>query len=279
MEKKSRFANRCSLFVSRLVIGTVLAEFATVGIITSPSQAASLALSEATVEFSNFSSSPLDTLASTSANTFAAAEPDSSAVAVAEAEALFVVEPPSAFNSTLSAVVGEGSNYSGLAESQAQIVGNFFVEANQSFAFDFTADFNLSTSVDEPTVESASATGDLGFFLVDTNEQTNIYDFFVVSGNLTTPGTNDFIYSKKSDNLTLSLNSYADDFEGPQESITVSVDGSLERSFDQPTAVTLIEAKVNQTSVPVPETESAIALLLFLGFMGNRYAAQKKHWQ
>lgn len=271
-----RFNSRFLLLVPRLVIGSALAELAVLTITACASHAATLASSQATLEFSNFSTSLQETQTLIEANTRANEELGSSTIANAQAEAYVIDELASSFNSSLSQATGEGSSYLGLAESQAEVIGNFFVEAGQTFSFDFTANFDLNTAIDDSAFENANASGDLAFFLVDTQQPSNIYDYFVISGNLTTPGNNDFLESESSDRLAFNVNSYQTDLAGTEELVSADVEGLLESHFEQPTSITLIKSTANYASVPVPESENAITLLLFLGFMGVSYTARKK---
>ncbi len=276
MQGKLRFNSHFLLLAPRLVAGSALAELAVLTIATCSSHAATLASSQATLEFSNFNTNPLSTQTLVEANTSTNAEPGSSTIAEAQAEAYFIEELASSFNSSLSQTAGEGSNYLGIAESQAEVIGNFFIEAGQTFSFDFTANFDLNTSIDDSSFENASASGDLAFFLVDTQQPSNIYDYFIISGNLTTPGNNDFLNSQSSENLTFNINSSQTDFAGTEEFGSSAVEGLLESYFEQPTSITLIKSTANYASVPVPESNNTISLLLFLGFMGVRYRAWKK---
>lgn len=276
MPGKLRFNSRLSLLVPCLLASSALAECAVLTMTATSSHAATLASSQATLEFNNFSTNSLDIQTLTEANTSAIAESGSSTIANSQAEAYFIDELASSFNSSLSQAAGEGRNYLGLAESQTEVIGNFFVEAGQTFSFDFTANFDLNTSIDDPSFENANASGDLAFFLVDTHQPSNIYDYFVISGNLTTPGNDDFLNSQSSEHLVFNVNSSQTDFAGTQEFALTAVEGLLERDFEQPTSITLIQSTANSASVPVPESESTFGLLLFLGFMGARYRASKK---
>lgn len=272
---KFRFAKSFLLLVTPLVTGSALAEIA-VCIAASPSQAASLALSQTSLEFNNFSLSPVAVQTSTNTDTLAIAGTGSSTTADAQAEATFVVAPPSAFNSSLSKAVGQGSSYLGLAQSGAQVVGNFFIEAGQTFSFDFAAALNITTSIDNPSSEGASATGILLFFLTNSTP-TTIYDFLVLSGNLISPGENDVPDLRKSNNITLNESSFATTLSGTQAVALASIKGSLLRRFESSTSLKLIEVKANQVRVQTPEPDNKLALLFFLGFISVSYKVRTKY--
>lgn len=279
MQNKLGCAKGFLLLVTQLAAGSVLAEIA-VGIFASPSQAASLALSQASIEFNNFSHQPLSVQTLTDTNTLAIAPDGSSTNALATAEATFVNNPVFAYNSSLSTAAGEGTNYLGLAKSESQVIGNFSLEPGQTFSFDFAANLNLHTSIDDVTTEIASSYGELKFFLVDSKEPTTIYDSFVVSGKLTTPGDNDFLNFQNGDSITFNQNPFTA-FGGTQEDASTSFSGGLKHSFDNSTSVTLIETKTTQAGVQagvqaVPEEANALASLLLFGFMGFQYT-RKKH--
>lgn len=213
--KNLGFAKRFLLLFAHVSVGSVLAEAAVITAL--PSHAASLGSSQATLDFSNFSQSPLSTPTSTL---------------------------------PLGEVVEAGSASSGLVTNEVQPVGNFFVEAGESLSFDFQANFALTTSVDNLTTETANAQEAVGFFLVDSVTPSTIYDSFIVYGNLTTPGTNDVINLRKSDNVKFGGSS-STDFEGTQEAASISGNGSLNRSFTDPTSLTLVQVGGDSSSIPV----------------------------
>lgn len=235
-----KLTNRFLSFVTHLAASSVLAKIA-VGIVALPSQAASLGFSQATLNFNGFSHAPQ---ASQSIATDAA--------------------------------VNASSNYSGIEPNQAQVIGNFLVEEGQDFSFGFNANLGLQTSVDDLATETATTKGSVGFFLVDTANPQVIYDHFVVFGNLTTPGTKDYLSFNKSDSVTVTGGSNTD-FEEPQELAAINAFGSYKRNFANSTSVTLIEANnSDKGSVAVPEATNTLGSLLFLGLTTMMYQARKK---
>ncbi len=249
----------------------------TLGLSTSPSLAATLASSEATVNISNFSSNPLDvlTLADTDTNTFAS---NGSVTADADAVATFIQNPSSAANSSFSITNGDGNDYFGSAKSQAAVIGyNFFVNSGETFSFDFVADLNLKSSIDNPQFEAANAVGSIVLELYDTTNQDNwiVLDSFTILGSLASSGNNDYLSYDASNNITLSNSSSSDtSFRGNREMADVSIEGSLSRTFENLTYLSLVEVKTNEASVSVPEPSTILGLVL--GIIGIGYRITNK---
>ncbi len=245
-----------------LVVTTPILASSVVSI--SPSRAATFAYSQGEVLFSEFSQSPsnvavdIDTLSITEG---------SMVQAIAQAEAIFLIEPAVAFNSSLSKTLGESQDYLGIAESEASVIGNFDIDANTNFSFDFISNLELATSIDNPPKESARASGDISFALVDA-QNNDVLEFFDLVGNIATEGDDDFVALQKSDNVFLSETFGAPGFGGLQEFLAVSIEGSLERYFADETTVALVEVKRNRAEVKVPEPSSTLALLLASGIVG-----------
>ncbi|GAB1541079.1 hypothetical protein NUACC21_37490 [Scytonema sp. NUACC21] len=230
-----------------------------------PSQAATFATSQGALEFTNFSQIPVNIGTETDTNTVAIAK-DGRVQAIAQAYALFTTTPPEAFNLSFSGASGDGKDYLGLAESKAQVIGEFSVDTNQTLSFDFLANLEMETSIDNSPVENATARGDISFFLIDAASD-RILDFFSLSGNLITEGNDDFVVFDTSDNVSLTQVSQELDFEGTEETAGIFVEGSFQRTFTNNTKVTLVEVKSNQTRVKAPEPSAILALVLSSGIM------------
>ena len=238
---KLGLANR--LFLSMIPIATGYA------IASAPALAATLAYSGADFLLNNFSHSPTGTTTDVNVNTFTNAAPGSSINTSAEAMAIFLGQNPLGYNTTLSMGIGEGNNYLGKADSKAKVVGNFLVGQNESFKFDFYGNLELRTSIDTFWGESANAAGNIYFLVLDaTNSQEiNVLDYFLFSGNLSTPGIPDYLFAQKSRRVQINNLSKQKDFIGKEESALGSVAGSYQRSFKKPTNLTVIEVKENST--------------------------------
>lgn len=255
------------------------------GSATSPSLAATLGSSKAEVKFNNFSHAPSDIsiLAETFANAVAT---DGLATAEANNDITVVDDPFSADNTSFSRTNGSGSVYSGLAQSQAAIIGyDFLVEAGQAFSFNFDAALNLATSIDDPQFEAANATGNISLSLYNSTDRNNwiLLDSFTLTANVGTTANNDFLSYDAGKNFT--LNPYATTFDtnfgGNRESARGSTRGLFSLAFDNLTSLTLVEVKTNQADIssngssvpapePVPEPSNVLASLLCILGLGYR---------
>jgi len=248
-----------------IIIGTVL--------LSSPSLAASFASSKDKVTIDNFSKNPYQVGVDTNAEFFVS-ENGGEAYADAFATANFVADPgvaANANNSSKSEAGGTGSNFFALGESTARVIGDFFIEAGETFSFDFLLDFELETSIDNNLDESANAQGNVSFFIFETiAEDTPILlDFFGVSGNLETPGDNDFFgftQNIAASNFTIIDSLVDESFGGNEEYVSAFFDGSYQRTFDgnQTRNIRLVEVKANSAQVQsTPEPSTTIAFLFF----------------
>ncbi|MDY6899633.1 MAG: PEP-CTERM sorting domain-containing protein [Cyanobacteriota bacterium] len=240
----------------------------------SPSRAATFASSTSEFEFNNFSQPPstVETFTDTNAVPQVFGE-DGIAETKAEADAIFVQVPPIfGANVNLSEASGENQTYSAFADSESRVVGNFEIQADTIFSFDFITDFNLATSIDNLPSENARASGDISFWLLDIENNT-ILDSFNLAGNIVTKGDNDFVELQASDNVSLNEPFINPNFGGLEESLEVSLSGSFERTFANQTNLALIESKRNTVLAKAPEPSTGLALLLsssLIGFMLKR---------
>jgi hypothetical protein len=250
-------------------------------IFNSPSQAATLGNSEATVKINDFSHDPADVLilAETYSNAVG-----SNGLVVAEADNALIVgnDPFFTKNTSFSRANGDGSEYSGLAQSTAAIIGyNFLIDKGETFSFNFKAALNLETSIDNSQFESATAAGNISFKLYETSNPDNwIYlDYFTLSGNLSTMSSNDSLNYEISNSFTLNPSKTAleTSFGEQQETAKASTQGIFSRTFNVLSNLTLVEAKTNQAevnanrgSVSVPESSNILGLLLCVTGMGYR---------
>ncbi len=262
-------------------IGSIAVLFATplvtglsVGI--APSSAAIIAGSAAEVSIDNFSHRPTDT--GTFTNTYTQAIANKGAViSAANANAVFLsnCQQLLAANLSESTVKGEGSKYSGLAQSQAAIIGDFDLDAKETFSFTFQTFLRLLTSVDNPQSERASAQGNLSFLLIDTVSNI-LLDSFQLGGSL---------HSFKRGDLSLS---YSDSFNPTQinldflaqgntkESVVYS-SGEYSRTFDNATNLRLVEVNNNIAEAEaVPEPSTILGTAIFLGFLVKGKKLQNK---
>jgi hypothetical protein len=248
-----------------ILIGTVLA--------SSPSLAATFAFSQGNVTIDNFSKNPYRVGVETNAEIFVS-ENGGEAYADAFAEANFVADPDvvaNADNSSTSVAEGTGRSFFALGESSARVIGDFWIEAGETLSFDFLVDFNLETSIDRDSGESANAKGNVSFFIFETTAQgTPIFllDYFGVSGNLETPGNNDFFTptDNSMSNFTLVDSLVNKSFGGGEEYVSAFFDGSYQKAFggDRTRNLRLVEFKTNYAQVQsTPEPSTTLAFLLF----------------
>lgn len=264
MKKHLSFVQQFVLFVTPLLASSFL--------LTTPSQAASFAYSKAEFNFTNINKKPLAFGTDTDTNVIVNG---GMVDAIAEATATFLALSRKASNSSLSLVGGEDSDYLGQAESEATVIGEFVVDADSPFSFNFTTDLTLQTFIDNPPAESARVGGDIFFALIDT-DNNSILDFFSLMGNLTTPGDSDFIKFEKSNNVTLINTATTSNFGGNEESATASIQGFVQGSFTNKTNLALVEVQKNQAKVKVPEPNSSLASLLCCSLIGFAIKAKRK---
>ena len=258
MTQYLEFTKQFFLIATSLLASSVLAIL--------PTRAATFASSEGKFTLSNFSQSPSIVSSDTASDTLAI-EKGGMVEVLAQPQAFFLRSPLVGSNSSLSQAFGENRDYLGEAISEAQLIGLFDVAKNTTFSFDFAGILNLSTSIDEPSVENARASGDISFALFDT-EKNSVLDFFSLAGNLITEGDNDFIAYQKSDNITLNNPVIESNFGGKQEFATATVGGSFKSTFEKQTNLALVEVKRNRVRVSAPEPSTCFALLLSSGVIG-----------
>ena len=245
-----------------LVAAPVLASSA---LAVSPSRAATFASSTAEFEFENFSQPPSGTLSFADTNTFSFEE-NGIAEATADAKAIFLQSSEGGASFNFTEAFGDNQEYLAFAESESELIGYFEIEADNSFSFDFTADLELVTSIENPP-ENARAGGEI-FFLIFDIDNNSVLEFFNLTGNLTTEGDNDFVALQASNNINFNQESVNPNFGGLEESLEVSVGGSYQRVFTNDTNLALIQSKRNRVLVTAPEPSASLALLLSSGVIG-----------
>ena len=246
-----------------------------------PSQAATLAISGGIFEI-EFRQNASETQTATDTNTLAVANSDASAVITeAIASASFnnsspsllcpsesTLDTPAACNTSSSFAMGEGDNYFGLAESEAQIIGSFSLAANETFAFDFFGFLGLLANADNPELERASAQGEIFLELYDSQSQP--VDSFTLSGLVDT-SDNNFLTFSESQNLTYDTAVLAN-----EELVLAFVEGTYARTFNRPIELILVETKNNRVQVrtKVPESFNSFTFI-FLGVAALQLKTKK----
>jgi hypothetical protein len=244
-------------------------------LLATPSWSATLARSEATITLDNFSELPLDVDAFSITNTQAISG-NGTVESIADADAFFLVDqlnPSQASTTALSQVNGEGSAYVGIAEGLARVIGlSFSIEAGTTFSFDFNTALNLTTSIDQPDIETAVSIGVIFLGLYDAVDTTfsNPLDFFTISSTLGSLGKNNTLDVDQSAGITLSSSQLSlDSFLGGQQGFaSATIQGSLSHYFDSPTTLTLVAYNLNQTIASVPEPSNTLVVFLLMGSLG-----------
>lgn len=251
MKFNQKLAQHLFLCLTPLVTGSVFA--------TLPSVAATLATSEANINFSNFSHNPLTTETEIIPNSPQITN-DGRVITESKANANFSVDStrPSAttaISSSISTVQGNGNGYSGTAQSSARLTGyNFQVAAGETFSFDFTGSLNLNTSVDSED-ETANAFGSMVFQLLDSNNLNSPLAFFTVSGGLDSLNNSDFLLEPFiSSNITFSPNqtSSTTSFGGNKESAITRFTGRVSMFFADTTNLILNKFSSNSAGGSCP---------------------------
>ncbi len=265
------------LFATPLVTGL------SIGI--APSSAAIIAGSAAEVSMDNFSHRPTDTGTLTNTNTQAIAN-EGIVISEANANAVFVSNCQQLFAANLSesTVKGDGSEYSGLAQSQAAVVGDFSINAKETFSFTVQAILNLFTYVDRPESERASAQGSISFSLIDTVSNILLDSFQLGIGLHSFKGP-DLVFSS---NFTGNFNPTQINFsflnQGNTQDLNLYTSGVYSRTFDNATNIRLVEVKNNLVlaesqpipeAEPVPEPTTILGTAMFFGFLAKGKKLQK----
>ncbi len=247
------------------LLATPLVTGLTVGI--APSSAAIIAGSAAAATIDNFSHKPTDTGRFTNTYTQTIAN-SGSVISQANADAVFLSNCHEllAANLSKSEVTGSGSNYSGLAQSQAAVIGDFDIDAEETFSFNFQTVLDLLTSVDNRQSERASATGTISFWLINTVTNILLDSFEIASGLDSSSGFYANVFSTNSFNPTaINFNLMA---EGSTATSLLYTSGVYSRKFDSATNLRLVEVKNNIAEAEaeaVPEPSAVLGTAIFLG--------------
>ncbi|MEM9927023.1 MAG: hypothetical protein AAF915_25320 [Cyanobacteria bacterium P01_D01_bin.50] len=262
---------------------------------SSPTSAATFAASFSELTFTNFNREYIAFEAINDSDSSADTNADDS-IADFQNSSTTNAEPSQEeiFNVAESLVSGEGSSYNARAETMPRFFANFDVSRNDTLSFDFTTIIDLEASVDKPGVETASAAGDIAFYLLDTTgtspenrfdllnstqldsnliSQNKILEYFTLAANIDALGRIDLINNTKSPNIDISsdFNHYSVEVInnlGRSRAISTSLfDGSVERFFEEDRNITLLAFKNTKSNVKVPESGNSLWSVLFAGLM------------
>jgi len=256
------------------LLATPLVSGLTVGI--SPSSAAIIAGSAVEVTIENFSHRPNGN--GTFTNTYTQTTANSgSVISQANAEAVVISKAHVwvAANLLESKVQGDGNNYSGLAQSQAIVIGDFNINAAETFSFYFRTVLDLLTSVDNRQSERASASVSISFGLIDTVTNILLDSFQLASGLDSSRGLYlDWSGSNSFNPTTINLNFMP---EGSAAKSLLSTSGVYSRTFDSATNLRLVEVNNNMAEAEaVPEPSTLLGTAIFLGLFVKRRKLNNK---
>jgi hypothetical protein len=256
------------------LLATPLVTGLTVGI--APSTAAIIAGSAAEVTINNFSHRPKGN--GTFTNTYTETTANNGLViSEAMAEAVFKSNEDGLWtvNQSQSQVQGDGNNYSGLAQSQGIVLGDFDIDAAETFSFNFHTVLALLTSLDNREYERATGMGSISFLLINT--VTNIlFDSFQIASGLDSSSGHYFKFSPSN-----SFNPTAINFnliaEGSQVESLLYTSGVYSRTFDSATSLRLVEVNNNIAEAEaVPEPSTLLGTAIFLGLFVRRQKLSNK---
>ena len=256
------------------LLATPLVTGLTVGI--APSSAAIIAGSAAEVTINNFSHRPKGN--GTFTNTYTETTANNGLViSEAMAEAVFKSNGQGLWtaNKSQSQVQGDGNNYSGFAKTQAIVLGDFDINAAETFSFKLRTILDLVTSVNNRESERASARGSISFSLINT--VTNIlFDSFQIASGLSSSSGHYFNFSPSN-----SFNPTAINFnlmaEGSAVHSSLSTSGVYSRTFDSATSLRLVEVNNNIAEAEaVPEPSTLLGTAIFLGLFVRRQKLSNK---
>ncbi len=244
-------------------------------IASSPVLAATFAHSEGMLQFANFNHPLYSTDSFAGTNSLALIKADAAVASMSYASAslfnLPYYEPfGDLFSSSLT--LGTGQDYRGISQSHAQIIGHFFIEQPDCFYFDFGGFLNIATSGDFSGFSQAS--GILAFALLENTQpsQVNLLDYFTLAGQSSSVLENNFVASGYSDRIQSIVTSHQI-VNSNQSLAQLSVIGSLKRSFETPTHLTLIAINAQKAEVKVPEPSFSLSLCL----LGFGLVAKRRH--
>jgi hypothetical protein len=256
------------------LLATPLVSGLTVGI--GPSSAAIIAGSAVEVTIDNFSHRPNGN--GTFTNTYTRTTANSgSVISQANAEAVVISKAHVwvAANLSESKVQGDGNNYSGLAQSQAIVIGDFDIDAQETFSFNFHTVLDLLTSVDNRQSERASASVSIYFGLIDIITNILLDSFQLASGLDSSTGLYLDLFGSNSFNPTTINLDFMPEGSGAKSLLYTS--GGYSRTFDSATNLRLVEVNNNMAEAEaVPEPSTLLGTAIFLGLFVKRRKLNNK---
>ena len=175
------------------------------------------------------------------------------AVAIAKAAAIFNNEPTFSALFTDSTGIGLDGPFEGSADSNAKVVANFAVGANQNFSFDFSASLALTAKeIENPNTEYNEAKSKTAFMVLDTSDinQPKVLDYFGIRGKLISSKQIGELKLGGSKNVNILSQDRTTDVDGNngQDSVTGKSIGTYQRTFKEDTNITVVEVNASAIS-------------------------------
>ncbi len=225
----------------------------------------------------------------TNANAIARATDNASASAAALSDIRFLSEPTftaplncnfgnisipltttASCNQSISQVEAQGDDFSAFVDSNSEIEGEFLVGSGETFSFNFLAYLGLDSNLDSSLKREFYTTGEVSFNLFDF-DSGSILDSFLLSANLDTHGSEDFLLKPLANqNLKFTSENYAPSFSlnKEAESAFALIEGNYSRLFDKQTRLILVGTNTN-TVKATPEASNIVAMLFFFGVLAS----------
>jgi serralysin len=216
---------------------------------SSPSTSPNFVRAEGNAIFYNYSQNPSGTLTASEVEALAKG---GVGLAIAQAGEIFNNDPTFSALFTESTVIGLDGEFTDSAESQTNILANFTVEANQTFSFDFLADFALKAKeIENPNVEYNKAGSNSAFLVLDTTniEQPKVLDYFGIRGNLISSKKIGNLKLGGSSNVKITSRDKTSDIDGNngEDFLIGKATGTYSQKFSSNSNITLVE--INASAV------------------------------
>jgi hypothetical protein len=230
-----------------------------------PSNAATLANSEALLRIDEFNILPENPDADSNRDAIALTGNDNSiADANGDGTLTFVIDESNKNNTFLdldfnSNASGAGTDFFALGLSSSLVNSTFSVERNETLSFDFTVSLALENIVDSALDGSVKNFSGVSFALFDDLNNNFLGEFSAIGNldtNLADGINNDTIFA--SSNLNFDLTSFDDEqlFGGNRELASIDLTGNIQQTFTNHTQVRLEVRTFNRSCTQAPQTET-----------------------
>ena len=213
--------------------------------------------SQAEFQIDNFNLSPTGTSVDAFSVSFVSTEDETSTTS-GSAEALFDILDNSTISETRSLSEGQGDSLLSLTTSDTEVVGSFLVEAGETFSFDFDGFFNVATSNEAISSESAIAAATISLLLIDTTigSSPSLVGFFDLFAQLETIGDSDLLFTPLSrGGIAVDIFDTDTSFgaTNSNEFINAQFAGSFNSFFEDSKSLTLLQVQNSFTAISVDE--------------------------